>query len=78
MITIFNRRELCSVYSMSEQVIIRETLSKNKIDYYIRTINHTSKRGTRSSFGINMKSAYQYIFYVRKRDYDMAKHAINR
>ena len=84
MIHIFNRRELCVVFSMKEQVRIRETLSKNKIDYRIRTINRTSSSpfssGSRSrtgSFGQNMDIIYEYIFYVHKKDYDMAKSIIN-
>ena len=42
MITILNRKELCITFSMTEQANIREALSKNNIDYYIKTINRMS------------------------------------
>lgn len=82
MITIFNRKELCSVFSMNEQVNIREALSRNNIKYHIRTINNMSRsgstRGRSGSFGQNMDLNYQYIFYVHKRDYDEARYVINK
>ncbi|HZJ76532.1 MAG TPA: hypothetical protein VFC70_02375 [Oscillospiraceae bacterium] len=83
MITIFNRKELCIVFSMKEQGDIREILSKNNIDYYVKTINRMSPspfsggaRGRRGSFGINMDWNYQYVFYVHKKDYDTARYII--
>lgn len=85
MITIFNRKELRIVFSMKEQMDIREALSNNNIDYYIRTINRMSpsifSRGTRGrsgSFGQNIDLNYEYIFYVHKKDYDRARHIINK
>ena len=83
MITIFNRRELCIVFSMKQQASIRETLSKNKINYNIKTINRMSSSpvsmGSRSrmgSYGQNMDLNYEYIFYVHKKDYDLSKSII--
>lgn len=82
MITIFNRKELCLVFSMNEQANIREALSSNNIKYYIRTINNMSRsggtRGRMGSFGQNIDLSYQYIFYVHKRDYDKARYVINK
>lgn len=85
MITILNRKELCITFSMTEQANIREALSKNNIDYYIKTINRMSPslfsagaRGGRGSFGQNMDLNYEYIFYVHKKDYDTAKYIINK
>lgn len=82
MITIFNRKELCSVFSMNEQVNIRESLSRNNIKYYIRTINNMSRpgstRGRSGSFGQNIDLSYEYIFYVHKNDYDEARYVINK
>jgi hypothetical protein len=53
---------------MKEQMDIREALSNNNIDYYIRTINRMSpsmfSRGTRGrsgSFGQNIDLNYEYI-----------------
>jgi hypothetical protein len=84
MIHIFNRKELGIVFSMKEQTRIRETLSTNKIDYHIKTVNRMSSspfsRGTRGrtgSYGQNMDVNYQYIFYVQKKDYDRAKRVIS-
>ena len=63
----------------------QETLYKNNIDYYIRIINRMSSTpfssGTRSrmgSFGQNMDLNYEYIFQAHKKDYDLAKYAINK
>lgn len=82
MITIFNRKELCSVYSMEEQVRIREVLSRSNIKYYLRTINNMSRpgrtRGRMGTFGQNIDLSYQYIFYVHKKDYDKARYVINK
>lgn len=39
MITIFNRRELLTTFSLAKQAAIRELLSDNDIDYYIKTVN---------------------------------------
>jgi len=84
MLTIFNRKELCIVFSMKEQSNIRESLSNNNIDYRIRTINRMSPspfsggtRGRTGSFGQNMDLNYEYIFYVHKKDYDLAKSILN-
>ncbi len=83
MITIFNMKELCITYSMKEQSEIRDALSKNNIDYKIRTINRmapsplsSGQRGRVGSFGQNMDLNYEYIFYVQKKEYDHAKFVI--
>lgn len=85
MITIFNRKELCTTFSMSEQFRIREALSSNNIEHYIRTVNRMSPspfsmgtRGRAGSFGQNMDLNYEYIFYVHKKDYDNARYVINK
>jgi len=85
-ITIFNRIEIFSTYSMTEQAKIRAILSQHSINYYIRIINTMSSslfggignRARTGSFGQNMDLNYQYIIYVHKRDYDIAKHVINK
>lgn len=85
MITIFNRKELCITFSMKEQSEIRCALSNNDIDYQIKTVDRMSpspfsigSRGRVGSFGQNMNVNYEYIFYVRKIDYDNAKLIINK
>jgi hypothetical protein len=77
MITVFNRKELVTTYSMEEQANIREKLKSNKIDYRLKTINRNSKlRGNIVIIGQNVKESYEYIFYVNKSDYDNAKFLI--
>ena len=84
MLTVFNRRELCITFSMDEQSNIRQILSQNNINYYVKVINRMSPsilsapRGRRGSFGQNMDYNYEYIFYVHKKDYDTAKYIINK
>lgn len=85
MITILNRKQLCTVFSMKEQSDIRQSLSMENIDYYIKTINRVSASGFSSSmrsrigsFGQNMDLNYEYIFYVHRKDYERAKFIINR
>ena len=85
MITIFNRKELCITYSMKEQAEIRNKLSQNNIAYSIRVINRMSPslfgsgiRSRAGSFGQNMDFNYEYIIYVHKKDYEEAKHIINK
>lgn len=77
MITIFNRRELVTTYSMEKQANIREILKAKKIDYRLKTIAQYSKmRGNVAIIGQNMNQAYEYIFYVHKKDYGYAKQCI--
>ena len=83
MITIFNRRELMITYSMDERVRICDILRVNNIDYTIKTINTTassfgsSRRASTGTLGLNMDYVYEYIFYVHKKDYDLAIHLIH-
>lgn len=69
---------------MEEQSNIRQILSQNDIDYYLKVVNRMSPsilsapRGRRGSFGQNMDCNYEYIFYVHKKDYDTAKYIINK
>ncbi|MDU6264786.1 MAG: hypothetical protein E6600_09825 [Anaerocolumna aminovalerica] len=74
MITIFNRRELVTTYSMENQANIREILKSNKIDYRLKTITKNSRiRGNIAIIGQNINQAYEYIFYVHKKDLEYAK-----
>nr|WP_308742447.1 hypothetical protein [uncultured Anaerocolumna sp.] len=74
MITIFNRRELVTTYSMENQANIREILKSNKIDYRLKTITKNSRiRGNITIIGQNINQAYEYIFYVHKKDLEYAK-----
>ncbi|MCQ2480024.1 MAG: hypothetical protein MJ120_05225 [Clostridia bacterium] len=82
MITIFNRKELFITYSMEKQAELRSTLAKNGIDYKIKTVNfngNTFGAGSRAhtgSFAVDQTYAYEYIFYVKRADYEKAKNLV--
>lgn len=79
MITIFNRKELLTTFSMQKQAEIRQILNDHNIDYKLKTINRNSPsafndtRARTGTLGQNLNIAYEYIFYVYKRDYELAK-----
>lgn len=80
MLTVFNRKELLTTWSMEEQIRVREVLAKNGIDYRIRTVNPSARstaassgRSRMGSCGVNSDCAYQYYIYVHRRDYDRAR-----
>lgn len=83
MLTIFNRRELLTTFSMEEQSRVRDILSQNHIDYRVKAVNPsarstlvTSGRARTGSFGVDMNCAYQYSIYVHKNDYARAQSLI--
>ena len=80
MLTIFNRRELLTTFSMEEQNRVRNILAQNHIDYRIKTVNPTARatfgssgRSHTGSFGVNADCAYQYSIYVRACDLERAR-----
>lgn len=75
MITIFNRTELVSTFSIREQAKIREALCHEKIDYFLKTHSRISPGiGVRGSYSSTdgMDLSCEYIFYVRRKDYGQA------
>ncbi len=81
MITIFNRRELLTTYSMEKQAQVRDALSQNGINYRIKTDSRSSgsyTRGRTGSFGQSSNYAYQYTIYVHRSDYEKACYLINK
>lgn len=75
MITVFNRKELISTYSMEQQAQIRSLLVENNIPYYIKT-----DTGTNPVFGsahANPNVSCQYRIYVHKDNYNKAVGIIN-
>lgn len=76
MITIFNRKEVCTTYSMQEQSEIRSLLAQQGIKYSIKTINRKSPSPMTGSFGEDLSKMYEYIFYVHKDDIEKAKHIV--
>lgn len=85
MITIFNRREVRSTYSMAEQAAIRSKLSHAGIKYVLKVSNLQTRnygiggttRGRFGSAGVNLDFSYEYTFYVHKKDFDEAAFIIS-
>lgn len=80
MLTVFNRKELLTTWSMEEQVRVRDLLAQHNIDYRIKTVNPTARstfgdvgRSRTGSFGVNTDCTYQYYIYVHRKDYDRAR-----
>ncbi len=80
MLTIFNRRELLTTFSMEEQNRVRDILAQNRIDYRVKAVNPSARstlgasgRARTGSFGVDMDCGYQYYIYVHKSDYARAQ-----
>ncbi|MBQ8663300.1 MAG: hypothetical protein IJ471_05535 [Eubacterium sp.] len=81
MITLFNRKELCTTFDLERQALIRDILAANKIDYKLKLANpgRSHTRGhAHSTIGMNLNRANQYTIYVKKDDFEKAKYLINR
>ena len=81
MLTLFNRRELITTFSMDAQTRVRDILSQNGIDYRVKTNSHPSgmyTRGRTGSYGQNPEFACQYTIYVHRNDYEKAQYLINK
>lgn len=85
MITIFNRKELCTTFDMKEQARVRDILAGNNIDYSVKTINRMStspvasgERGRTGTYGQNSENMYEYIIYVRKADFEKAMNVVGK
>ena len=83
MLSVFNRRELLTTFSMEEQSRVRNILAQNHIDYRVKTVNPSARatlaasgRARTGSFGVDMTCAYQYAIYVHKNDYARAQSLI--
>lgn len=79
MITILNRKEVFTSFSLEEQVNARQILSKNRIPHVVRTEEAyggksllQSSRARYGTFGQNMNFSYQYYIYVNRKDYEEA------
>lgn len=73
-------RELAITYDMKRQGEIREMLSQNSIDYKVKVIDRKSPspmgggvRARTGSFGEKAELMYEYVFYVRKGEYERAR-----
>lgn len=78
MITVFNRKRLFSSFSVKEQAALREALAAQKIPYIVNAVNisggfgRADVRASTGGAGLNMDCVYEYIIYVRKKDYERA------
>lgn len=79
MLTIFNRKELITTFSMKQQAQIRQRLQDNGIAYKCKAINRNSasplsaSRARTGTLGQDMDMAYEYVIYVCRQDYERAK-----
>jgi len=64
---LFDKRELTITYDLKRQMLIRETLEKENINYVINPIL--------MSWSLNRCQA-EYKFYVKKSDYERAMYII--
>lgn len=78
-ITIFNRKRLFGSFSVKEQAEVRERLAVHKIPYIVNVINiaggfgRAGIRAVTGGAGLNLDAAYEYVIYVRKKDYGRAQ-----
>ncbi len=77
-LTIFNRKELSITFSAAEQDRIRSLLTQNGIPSSVKVVNRNSPsvlsdtRARTGTAGQNLQTAYEYIVYVHKKDYEKA------
>lgn len=74
MITVFNRKELCTTRNLKHQGQVRDALRAAGIPYKVSASPIASLRYRRGgTLGIQSESLYQYKIYVHKRDYARAQ-----
>ena len=80
MITVFNRAEIATTIDLEQQRKIREILSKNNIEYLVKTRNNvTGHYGThQASWGTKPEVSISHTFFVHKKDYDVAVGLLGR
>jgi hypothetical protein len=85
MITIFNRKELFATFSVKEQADVRDALAAAGIDYNVKVVNRMSpspvaagSRAQAGTFGQKQDLMYEYTIYVRRKDWDQARHLIGK
>ena len=68
-------------YSIEELSKVRESLENESIKYSYKVVNRSgqgTRRGKLGSYGINMDYEKQYTVYVHRKDFEKAKHIVNR
>lgn len=83
MITLFNRKELAVTFDLNEQARLRKVLVEEGIDYTVKTVNRLSaspfsagNRVRTGTYGQNTDAMTEYIFYVKKVNYERAIYLI--
>lgn len=68
---------------MKEQADIVQALREANLDYSVKAVDLTSPAtlnpGSRAHFGtygVDSQHQYEYIIYVKRRDYSLARHVI--
>lgn len=75
----FNRKRLFSSFSVKAQASLREALAAHKIPYIVNAVNiaggfgRADIRAAAGGVGLNLDYAYEYVIYVRKKDYQRAE-----
>ncbi len=81
MITVFNRKEVCNTYDMTEQTKVRNVLKDNNIHYDVVAKHMTSPSplGGKelSTYGLDLSHCIQYKIYVKKDDYETAMYLLS-
>lgn len=61
-------------FSMEGQVDIKGILETHNIDYTLKVVNRSGhNRDRHGRLGEDIKASYEYIFYVKKSEYELAK-----
>ena len=75
----FNRQELIITMDLEKLSQVIRILNENGIKYEYKTFSTcASHSGTIQSIGLDKRQRIQYYIYVYKKDFDMAKHLINK
>ena len=76
---LLNRKRLFSSFSVKAQASLREALAAHKIPYIVNAVNiaggfgRADIRAAAGGVGLNLDYAYEYVIYVRKKDYQRAE-----
>jgi len=79
MITILNRRELTTTFSLEKLGRITGRLDQERVPYRVHTIGRQNaalsgaSRSRTGSFGVNPDLDRQYTIYVHRRDLEKAR-----
>lgn len=79
MIHLFNRKELYLTFDQNDLYRIQNALHDGGMDYRLSVKSHShTGAGGRTAIGSYRSDPVEYKFYVRKADYDKARHLIGK